>query len=306
VTCILLREMNIIVTGSSGQIGAALCRRLSISGRDTVYGFDRKKGPTTSFQCDLSTGVSAKVTRADVIFHLAGCFEKNFENRGRATYSEYERDNIMATRWVLDLAERWKSRLVYPSTLLLSERPRPEDFYTTTKAAAEDLVRTRASVRSAILRLPRVLGFEFPPRHSGGSQEDRLRQLPPDIVSMFLVQAQMRGAIEFYSGRLPRWYVHVDEAVDCLQACAQEEGIFDARLHDAISIEQVARIVAKVAERSGKEIILRHIEREVTEKQIDPSPFSLRTRVQGRFPSSEALIEAVATDYFNFAFRRTQ
>jgi nucleoside-diphosphate-sugar epimerase len=293
--------MNLLVTGSSGQIGAALCRRLSASQDATVSGLDRTSGPATSLLFDLCSGNSGQLPRAEVVFHLAGRFEKNFDKRGEATAQEYERDNVTATRCVLDMVERWQARLIYSSTLLLSEQPRSQDAYTATKAAAEDLVRTRSSVRSAILRLPRVLGFELPPHAPAGSIPDRMRQLPPDIVSMFLAQALPTGVIEYYSGHLSRWYIHLSEAVDCFEACSREQGLFDARLHDAISIEAVARTVAKLAEASGSQVALRHIQRDAADKQMNSSPLSLRSRVKGRFPSSEALIEAVAADYLGFA-----
>lgn len=163
--------MKLLVTGSSGYIGAAIAARLRREA--DVVGLDLRPGPETTRVGDITDedlvghmlrGVSAVVHSAALhVPHLADSTER-----------EFQRVNVDGTRTMVEAAAAsGVSRFVLTSTTSVygcSERggppatwageelaPQPADVYDRTKLAAEELVRRASEGRmsSVILRMSR-------------------------------------------------------------------------------------------------------------------------------------------------------
>src|SRR5258708_7927713 len=112
--------MDVLVTGSSGYIGAALVQFFRAKGVETV-GIDRVPSATTALVGDLVGTLCLQDLRLDAIFHLAGLFEKNFQRRNSISADSYLHDNVKSAEHALTIAEMSGARLVVASTWLLAE-----------------------------------------------------------------------------------------------------------------------------------------------------------------------------------------
>jgi nucleoside-diphosphate-sugar epimerase len=144
--------MRILVTGSSGRIGAAISARLSL--RHQVVGMDLRPGPLTSVVGDICDAGLLATTCAglDAVVHTAALHAPDL---GMRPAEEFRRVNIEGTRRLLDACgEAGIGRFVYTSTTSLYGRalvpagdeavwvtedlqPEPRDIYDETKLAAE-------------------------------------------------------------------------------------------------------------------------------------------------------------------------
>jgi nucleoside-diphosphate-sugar epimerase len=291
------RQPRFVVTGSAGYIGSEVFLRLCDISPGRVVGIDRRPSMTTTILWTLGAGVPPGLGNPEVIYHLAGLFEKDFERRPLIPWLAYYGDNVDATRRVLEFAESTGSHLVFSSTLLVSETPRPQDSYTATKGQAEALLVGRCSVSAAVCRLPRVIGLGHQPQASPTVPGKGSPELPEDIVSHFVTQAVFNQRIEYSGGQLRRWYIHLDEAVKCLETCSHLRGVFDARLYGPITIAQVARLVARAAEHLGMQVALKPLPGGTPDAEVSMAPGALRNIVHTRFSCSEELIQCVAQQY---------
>lgn len=283
--------MMYAVTGSAGYIGRACFQQLAFRNELTVVGIDRKPGSTTGIVSDLSLDCPGSLD-PEVIFHLAGLYEKDFNRRDHITRGAYEHDNVFAVEKVLDWAASCDSHLVFASSMLASESPLATDLYTRTKVEADDLVQKRTDVSSAVLRLPRVIGV------SRYADPNPAGEVSLDIVSMMARQLLSEGKIEIRGGSLLRWYIHIDDAVQCITSSTAAVGVYDARLYDAISIRDIARIVRDVGCEHGAAGTIRESGGQPLGGKVDDSIPTLRDRVNPRFESAEELISNVADSYF--------
>lgn len=146
--------MRILITGSSGQLGSAIARRLA--GEHTVLGLDVAPGPHTTHLGSvadracvrelLSSGIRA-------VIHTASLHAPHVARQPRAAFVEV---NVQGTLNLLEAAAAaGVDRFVYTSTTSLyghamvprdravwvteSLAPRPRDIYDITKIAAEQL-----------------------------------------------------------------------------------------------------------------------------------------------------------------------
>ena len=164
--------MRILLTGSSGRIGAAIGARLAL--RHPVIGVDRRPGPLTSAVLDVrDTAELAPLCRGvDAIVHTASLHVPDLASRSAA---EFRSVNVDATRRLLAAAgEAGVRRFVYTSTTSLygdallptagaavwateALPPRPRDIYDETKLAAEEACRAAArdGLRVVALRMSR-------------------------------------------------------------------------------------------------------------------------------------------------------
>lgn len=163
--------MRVLITGSSGRVGAAVAGRLAQFAR--VVGLDRRPGPHTTHVGDVTDhGLAADAVRgADVVVHVAAL---HVPDLATATEAEFRRVNVDATRHLLEAASgSGVGRFVLLSTTSVygcSSRagppatwadellpPRPEDAYDRTKLEAEELCRSAAGagMTTVILRLGR-------------------------------------------------------------------------------------------------------------------------------------------------------
>ena len=150
--------MRILVTGSSGQLGAALCELLAE--QHTLIGLDALPGKWTTHVgsvtdrdliCTLTRGV-------DAILHTASLHARHLSSHSR---SDFVSTNMQGTLNLLEAAvERGVRRFVYTSTTSLYGHamvspdravwvsevlpPEPRDIYDVTKIAAEGLLKITA------------------------------------------------------------------------------------------------------------------------------------------------------------------
>ncbi len=102
---------NILVTGGSGFLGAALVRRLSQNG-NKVFVLDRHMG-------DITDPITFNINfKADVVFHLAA---RSFVPESWINAREYVNTNVMGTQNALDYCCRHGAKLVFASTYIYGE-----------------------------------------------------------------------------------------------------------------------------------------------------------------------------------------
>ncbi len=165
---------NVVVTGASGFIGRALCEAL-IKGGTRVEAWGRAKSfaalapGVVPIEWNLSEPVSCEKLRGiDAVFHLAA----KVGDWGRA--QDYERDNVTATRVLLEAAERAQVKaFVFTSTPsvvmgdadvcgvdeLFQATCAPLSEYARSKAKAERLVlQHRGTTKTMALRPHAVIG----------------------------------------------------------------------------------------------------------------------------------------------------
>ena len=144
--------MRVLVTGSSGRIGGAICARLSL--RHQVVGLDLRPGPLTSAVGDIGDSrlLAAICAGLDAVVHTASLHAPDLEIRSAG---DFRQTNVEGTRRLLAACgEAGIRRFVYTSTTSLyghalmpagkgavwvteELQPQPRDIYDETKLAAE-------------------------------------------------------------------------------------------------------------------------------------------------------------------------
>jgi len=148
--------MNILLTGSSGQLGQAIAADLS---RDhTVTGFDLLPGPFTGLRASIADrqAIRSALAGKDAVIHVASLHARHLSTHTAADFID---TNLHGLNHLLEgCAALGVKRLIYTSTTSLygdamlpqgkaawvteELRPIPRDIYDITKIAAEDLCRT--------------------------------------------------------------------------------------------------------------------------------------------------------------------
>jgi len=148
--------MRVLVTGSSGQLGAEVCRQLS--GTYSVTGMDAAPGPHTQVLGSVENRslVFEQVARVDAVIHVASL---HAPHRDRLPKSRFVDVNVHGTLHLLEAAAAHGcKRFIYTSTTSVYGRameprgdaavwvteeltPEPRDIYDVTKLAAEQLCR---------------------------------------------------------------------------------------------------------------------------------------------------------------------
>ena len=189
--------MRILVTGASGFVGGRLVATARAAGHEVV-GLGRR--PLTRTRYDAATYLSVDLgrTRADALPALPWRPDAVVHAAARATpyapRAAYQRDNVTATRTVLDWCERLgRPRVVHVSSSSVLYRdgdqldlteddpvgPAFANDYARTKAASEDLVRSYPG--SWVIARPRaVFGPEDTvlfPRIVAAAQAGRIPRL---------------------------------------------------------------------------------------------------------------------------------
>ncbi|MEE3625413.1 NAD(P)-dependent oxidoreductase [Nitrospirillum sp. BR 11752] len=188
--------MRILVTGSSGPLGAAIVRQGLARGW-AVTGLDIRAGATTDIQADVTdaSALARALEGQDAVIHVAALHAPQV---GRVPDADFHRVNVQATATLLRLAaEAGVGRVVYTSTTSLyghslvppagglvwvdEKTPvRPRDIYDETKRAAEDLCDQAGPAFArglAVLRIARCFRQPSPTRaahrlHRGLSMVD--------------------------------------------------------------------------------------------------------------------------------------
>jgi UDP-glucose 4-epimerase len=145
---------KVLVTGSSGQLGAELCRQLS--GPYEVTGLDVVPGPFTQVVASVEdrARVFEQVARVDAVIHAASL---HAPQRDLLPKSRFVDVNVQGTLHLLEAAAKHGcQRFVYTSTTSVYGRameprgdaavwvteelpPEPRDIYDVTKLSAEQL-----------------------------------------------------------------------------------------------------------------------------------------------------------------------
>lgn len=162
---------RILLTGSSGQVGSAIAKRLL--SEYTVLGLDLAPGQYTTHCGNITDAllVNSLVSQVDAIIHTASLHAPHVKSRSRA---DFLATNVEGAQCLLEAAiKHGVSRFVYTSTTSLygnamvsAEKavwvteelpPVPRDIYDETKLAAEARCReaTRHSLPCLSLRISR-------------------------------------------------------------------------------------------------------------------------------------------------------
>lgn len=182
--------MNILVTGSSGQIGSELIPALqSKFGSENIFSADLKSSPpvdaTNASQLE-KTIVDHQIT---CVYHLASLLSVASEQNPQAAWQV----NLGSLKSLLDLAVKYKLQIFWPSSIAAFGPTTPKDsvpqhtilepttIYGVTKVAGELLCqyyfhKFGIDVRS--IRYPGIISWRTPP--SAGTTEyavDMLRQV---------------------------------------------------------------------------------------------------------------------------------
>jgi UDP-glucose 4-epimerase len=170
--------LRILITGTSGQLGAALAAALTL--HTEIIGIDRVEGTSTTHAGNLEDTdfVRRAAEGVDAIIHIASLHARHIHTH---TKREFIATNVLGTQSLLDAAiENQVKRFVYTSTtsvygdaLIPKDRavwvtegltPNPRDIYDVTKLAAEQLCALAArehSLKVICLRTGRF--FHEPP-----------------------------------------------------------------------------------------------------------------------------------------------
>jgi UDP-glucose 4-epimerase len=165
--------MRVLVTGSSGRIGRAICECLRA--QHDVLGLDRLPSTTTNLVGDITDPdlLTRALRRVDAVVHVAALHAPHV---GTAADAEFDRVNVQATRNLAELAADAGARqFVFTSTTALygaahrpdyaaaawideALEPRPQTVYHRSKLAAEALLQALAAqgaLAVTVLRMSR-------------------------------------------------------------------------------------------------------------------------------------------------------
>jgi nucleoside-diphosphate-sugar epimerase len=169
--------MRILITGSSGQLGAAIAASLALA--HSVVGLDILPGPQTTHLGSVTDHrLIFRITQnVDAIIHTASLHARHLHEQSRTAFVE---TNIQGTLNLLEAAvENGVPRFIYTSTTSLYGQamvspdravwvteevvPQPRDIYDVTKLAAEGLCQITAQSHGLPCLSLRVSRF-FPER----------------------------------------------------------------------------------------------------------------------------------------------
>jgi len=127
--------VRVLVTGGAGFIGSNLAKRLVVDGHDVTIADDFSSGHWTNlvdFRGDVLTAdlasscpVLQQAEPFEVIFHQASITDTTVHDQRRMMHN-----NVEAFRLLLDLAVRWKSRVVWASSASTYGRRQPPNAET--------------------------------------------------------------------------------------------------------------------------------------------------------------------------------
>jgi len=240
---------SVVVTGSSGFIGASLCRELTEEGYD-VRGVDKHpplfEHPSVQTDIiDLTTSPDLPV--ADILIHLAA----HSQVQPVVNKTRLATENIEMTRHVLSEASQndafvvnASSRDVYGAAIRPLENEVSLDSpneYAASKVACEALAnsyRHTHDLRVTSLRLSNVYG-----------PMDANRRVIPTFIAL----ANHGETLQVFGGEKVLDFVHVEDVCDAILATIRRQSITDGMTLNigsgiGSSLTRVASIVAKQIE----------------------------------------------------------
>lgn len=161
-----MRFNHAFVTGATGIVGVALCRKLiemgvQVTGYSRGIGDSRLPDGVQHVRGDVldRAGLISDAAGADVIFHLAAAVHGS-----ASTYAEFEQMNVVGTQNAIQAATEIRAKLVHVSTVNVEGFRNGElaDPYAETKSIAEDLIGEAVAngLYAVIVRPATVFGNE--------------------------------------------------------------------------------------------------------------------------------------------------
>jgi UDP-glucose 4-epimerase len=175
-------DKKILITGANGFVGRHMLHALANIPGNRIYAVDIHESlmPYSAADRDLVDYFSGDLSdrtfinrlqneqQFDCIIHLAAIISQSSDAN---TYFSIMNSNIQATFLLLEMAKRYKSRIIFPSTALVYGNPKgpfredmlpdPGDFYALSKQMCEQLIRfykNRYDVPYVIFRIGILYG----------------------------------------------------------------------------------------------------------------------------------------------------
>jgi nucleoside-diphosphate-sugar epimerase len=260
-----LRGKRILVTGSSGFVGARICRKLEAIGALPLT-MDLRQGDDVTDRASF-----ARLGEADLCLHLASVAFVPFSWENPAKTYEV---NVLGTLNLLEFCRRTGAGVVFASSYLYGKprylpvdekHPlRPTNPYAASKAIAEQLCEAYHrdfGIACVILRVFNLYGK---------GQDGRF--LIPEIIN----QIKTEDVITLRDLTPRRDLLHVDDAVDAYMRAAEFEGadfeVFNIGYGESYSVLEIAEKLVRLSG-SHKEITSLDQERqgEISETVADIS-----------------------------------
>ncbi len=236
-------SQNILITGSSGFVGAKLACKLKEDGAKVVC-FDKKNGNDVTKPEDVNN-----VGKVELVFHLAAVSSVAFSlENPRETYTV----NVLGMLNILEFCRNTGAKLVFPSSYVYGAQerlpvdelasPAPNNPYVESKLICEELCKAYNrdfGVRTVIIRFFNIYG-----------PGQDVRFLIPKII-----EGSKRGKVELFDPQPKRDYVFVDDAVEAYLKAAQYKEksyeIFNIGSGKSYSVQEVVEMISKL---TGKKI----------------------------------------------------
>lgn len=232
--------MRALVTGGAGFIGSNLAKRLAAEGHDVVVADDFSSGHWTNlieFNGDVLTADVASpadaqrlagLDRFDVVFHQASITDTTVHDQRHMMHN-----NVEGFRNVLELAVRWRARVVWASScstygqgpvpMKESQPPHPLNVYAFSKLAME-----RLAARYAPRLAHPIIGLKYSNVYGPGeAHKGKFASMIHQLAKQMRAGARPRV---FRAGQQKRDFVSVWDVVQAnLNALtAKESGSFNA------------------------------------------------------------------------------
>jgi len=241
--------MRVLVTGGAGFIGSNLAKRLVADGHDVTVADDFQSGHWTNlteFDGDVVTTDLADPASPigrfgpfEMIFHQASITDTTVHDQRRMMHN-----NVEAFRGLLDLAVKWKSRVIWASSASIYGRrqppntetqpPDPLNVYACSKLVMERLAaRYRDRLAQPIVGL-RYFNVYGPGEDHKGKFASMIHQLAKQM------RAGKRPRV-FTAGEQKRDFVYVDDVIQAnLKAMqATSGGVYNVGCGGAFTFNQV-------------------------------------------------------------------
>ena len=164
------QQKKIILTGGAGLVGQNLLARLLLRGFSNIVVIDKHLKNVATLE---KTFPKATIVMADLSEH--GAWEHHFTDAhhvimlhaqiGGTNYHDFERNNLIATRLILECVEKNNvHHVIHISSSVVKSKA--NDYYTNTKKSQELMVLNKVKCSSVILRPTLMYGW-FDRKHLG-------------------------------------------------------------------------------------------------------------------------------------------
>ena len=241
--------MRILVTGGAGFIGSNLLKRLAADGHSVAALDDFSSGDWNNLvdfkgdvlTCDVATDCSrlASAQPFEVIFHQASITDTTVMDQRKMMHN-----NVEGFRNLLELAERWGSRIVWassaatygrgPAPMKESDPARPLNVYGYSKLAMERL----AEQWAPRLKHPIVGLRYFNVYGAGENHKGKFASMIGQLARQMIAGKRPRI---FADGEQKRDFVYIDDVVTANLAAMNSKvsGVFNVGSGSAASFNRV-------------------------------------------------------------------